>query len=106
MTLICPRFDETEPFQPGSAFLSGILFRGIIEIQSLSQLSPRGHVWLERQLREREIRLSMQKETSSLSLEFIYSAGGNVFGRHDGSLVLKVWIQGVKNMTASFLTCA
>jgi hypothetical protein len=45
--------------------------------------------------------------TSNITLAALYGedAGGNVFGGRERGLKIKVWIQGVKSMTAMFLTC-
>lgn len=91
------RLDDTEFLASAPSthptVLHPVKFFGKLEIDNLLWLSPIGRKWLGEDLRKRGLeKLSQQKP---LSLETVYSSG----------LKITVWIQGEKNMTASFLTC-
>jgi len=107
--------DESEIYQTTRESKYPVIFYGILEIKTLRWLSPIGRKWLEIDLQERDIAKRMHgslKPVSSLTLAGLYGeqadgapAAGDVFGKGKKSnLTIKVWIRGVKNMSALFLT--
>jgi hypothetical protein len=113
LNILCS-FDESETF---SSARTGhpVLFYGVVVIKSLAWLTPIGRKWLEIDLRKRDIEKGMHPEVcpvSKLTLQGLYGtrdsgvSAGDIFGEGmKSNLRLKVWIQGEKNMSVSFLTC-
>ncbi|KAI9063081.1 hypothetical protein FKP32DRAFT_1573292 [Trametes sanguinea] len=101
--------DESEPCQPGhdqNRFADHqVRFRGILEIQSLSWLTDAAIEAIERELRDRDVRVrcaqGAQASSSSISLRRMYEPTPGFTG---GQLKIKVEIQGVKHLPAVYLT--
>ncbi|KAF5370224.1 hypothetical protein D9615_010088 [Tricholomella constricta] len=95
-------FDETEfivsPPPTSRIAREATEFYGILEIEKLEWLSPQGKEWLQRDLRQRDVKIHSQLSASGLTLSTLY---GNNKGE---GLKLSVWIQGVKSMSARFMT--
>ncbi|EMD42061.1 hypothetical protein CERSUDRAFT_120898, partial [Gelatoporia subvermispora B] len=97
---------EFEPDQPESRNhpanrrRAEIRFRGILQIDKLAWLTPRGREALQKDLRKRAVARSQAGNrlgiTSSLQLESLYSGAGD--------LRVKVWVQATKALTAQYLT--
>lgn len=104
------RFDETE-FE-GSDPLARInnypiRFRGVLEIMHLDWLTPVGREYLQQDIRKRDIDMTLHtvaNPTSDLTLERIYRKDPVIRSTGKG-LTIKVTIQGLKAMSALFLTC-
>jgi hypothetical protein len=107
--------DESEVYPGTRTSNHPVVFYGIIEIKSLSWLSPRGRKWLEADVQKRDIEKHIHKHAhpvSELTLAFLYGEAdegglpsGGIFGERRSKLRLRVWIRGVKNMSVAFHTC-
>lgn len=103
------RFDEAEfsATDPASRIQrASISFQGVLEIETLDWLSPRGKELVEKDLRRRDIkkRLGNVPSGSNLTLEEVYRRDPT-FRLADKSQgrKIKLRIQGQKNMPALFL---
>ncbi|KAJ4487728.1 hypothetical protein J3R30DRAFT_3695321 [Lentinula aciculospora] len=89
--------DETEYVATPPRNIPSVQFFGILKVEDLRWLSPRGHKWLQNALRERDEARNNVTE-SKLTLQSLY---GTMPGT--GSKI-SVWICCIKNHQASFLT--
>ncbi|EIW64656.1 uncharacterized protein TRAVEDRAFT_68417 [Trametes versicolor FP-101664 SS1] len=97
--------ESTQPDYDADRFSdTPIVFRGILEIQSLSWLQPDALNTIEEELRERDVAarspFGVRASPSNLTLKRIYSP---VPGFTGAQLRVKVKIQGVKHMPAVYL---
>ena len=99
------RLDHTEPTgseYDQSLMANGVLFRGALRIDRLSWLTHKARMWIEHDLRQRDIQSRINngpqslRALSTLSLHFVYEQV------HDK---IKILIQGKKNLTAAYFTC-
>lgn len=105
-----PRLTECEPdqleYDRARINAHEVRFRGVLDIKSLTWLTPEYQKKIEHELRRRDIatriRNGGKSRSSGLTLSGIYGEGP-VHKRRN--LTVKVVIQGVKNMTAVYLIC-
>ncbi|KAI0936367.1 hypothetical protein AcV5_004525 [Taiwanofungus camphoratus] len=103
-----PRLTECEPdqleYDRARINAHEVRFRGVLDIKSLTWLTPEYQKKIEHELRRRDIatriRNGGKSRSSGLTLSGIYGEGP-VHKRRN--LTVKVVIQGVKNMTAVYL---
>lgn len=84
-----------------------IVFRGVVEIERLDWLSPRGKALVLEDLRQRDIKIhshTANHPTSDLTLEAVYRRDPVIRSTGKGRTI-KLLIQGEKRMTALFMTC-
>ncbi len=105
---MCYSLNECESTQPDYDWDrfsdTPIIFRGTLEIQSLSWLQPKAIDRIEQALQERDVAArsapGVRASASNLSLKRIYAPAPGFTG---AQLKVKVRIEGVKHMPAVYL---
>ncbi|KAJ3850624.1 hypothetical protein EV368DRAFT_84365 [Lentinula lateritia] len=90
--------DETEYVATPPKNTLSVQFFGILKIEDLRWLSPRGHEALQNALRERDEAQNSNIEESRLTLQSLYGTAPGTGSK------ISVWIYCKKNHQASFLT--